>query len=335
MDNNAELEVEVEVEDTLASELAAAWDASESTDEEAPEPIEAGPSDEAPPATNEAPTQDVLPSEKAAAADPDAAPVGLPPEAREAWKDTPPAVKAALAKREADYANGIKQYAEGAKRAAGMDKALAPYAQFFAMNGGANKVLPTLLQTGSVLQMGSGQQKAEAVAGIIKQYGIDIRALDNFLVGAKPPPEQQQQAQMDAMFNQRLAPMQQQLQHYQQRDQQQAQEAQQGIATEVDAFQADAKNEFYNDLRGDMADLMDMAANRGQNMNMQQAYDKACAMNPTISQIITSRQGQQNVAGKRRAASSIHGGPGGAGGAQAHDSMRSAIEDAWENAGRT
>ena len=330
------------VEDDLTIALAAAWDASEDeTDPETPPEPEITPAEqlEAPPAAPEEP-----PGEEQPPADPDTppiaaegdkAPVGLPPEAREAWKDTPKAVQTAIAKREADYANGIKQYANQAKRADGMDRALAPFSQFFAMNGGIGKVLPGLLQTGSVLQMGSQQQKVEAVAGLIKQFGIDIRALDNQLVGQPMPAEMQQQGQMQQMLDQRLGPLQQQLAGYQQRDQENAQQAQAAIASEVDAFSTNVKNEFYNDVRGDMADLMDMAVNRGQNMSMQQAYDKACAMHPTISQIITSRIGAQSVGGKRRAASSISGGPGGGGGETAHDSMRAAIEDAWDNTGRT
>ena len=327
------------VEDDLTTALAAAWDASEDeTDLEEPE-ITPAEQLEAPPAAPEQP-----PGEEQPQADPDTppmaaeddkAPVGLSPEAREAWKDVPPAVKADIAKREADYANGIKQYAESAKRVQGMDRALAPYQQYFAMNGGIGKVMPGLLQTGSVLQMGTSAQKVAAVAGIIKQFNIDIRSLDNQLVGQPAPAGAQQQGEMEQMLNQRLGPLQQQLAGYQQRDQQQAQEAQQAVATEVDAFSTNVKNEFYNDVRGDMADLMDMAVNRGQNMTMQQAYDKACAMHPTISQIMTSRIGVKDVAGKRRAASSISGGPGGSGGQSAHDSMRSAIEDAWDEAGRT
>jgi hypothetical protein len=327
-----EEEIEVEEEDTLSTALEAAWEASEVEDEpdelatEAPAAVE--PVAEAP--TAEAPAEEA----PQAAPDGNAAPVGLPPEAREAWKDTPPAVQKALAKREADFANGIKHYAEQAKRADGMDKSLAPYSQFFAMNGGVGAVLPSLLQTGSMLQMGSPQQKAESIAGLIKQFGVDVRALDNFLVGAAPPPGQQQQTEFNQAMDARLAPMQQQLQYYQQRDQQQAQSEQQVVANEVSAFSTDPKNEFYNDLRSDMADIMDMSANRGVKLTMQEAYDKAAMLNPTINQILLSRQGQQNVDGKRRAASSIHGGPGGSGGGQAHDTMRSAIEDAWDNAGK-
>ena len=37
----------------------------------------------------------------------------------------------------------------------------------------------------------------------------------------------------------------------------------------------------------DYADLMDMAASRGQNMTLQQAYDKSIQLHPEITQVIS------------------------------------------------
>jgi hypothetical protein len=105
--------------------------------------------------------------------------------------------------------------------------------------------------------------------------------------------------------------------------------------SEIEMFSKDPKNEFYNDVRSDMADLLDLANNRGQDMTLQQAYDKACAMHPQISQIMASRAARNNAQDKRRAAASISGSPGGPGEAAEPTSTRAALEAAWENAGRT
>ena len=258
-------------------------------------------------------------------------PVALSATAREAWKDTPPAIKAEIKKREADFAKGIQQYAENAKRAMGMDAVLQPYSQYFAMNGGAGNTIKTLLQTGAGLQMGSAQQKAELVANIIKQFSVDIRTLDNLLVGEAPPPEVQQNQQIEQMLQQRLAPYQQQMQQFQQMQQQRVMQEQQQIGSEIQQFAS--QNEFYNDVKMDMADLMDLAANRGRHMSLQEAYDRACQAHPEISKIMQTR-GRAPTEQKRRAASSISGGPAGGGSAEP-DSLRGAIEMAWENAGRT
>ena len=218
----------------------------------------------------------------------DKPPVGLSPEAREEWANVPPAVKDHIARNEQRMEGMAQKYGHNAKRAEAMDRSLAPYAQLFAMNGGPGETLPALLQTASQLQMGSGPQKAQAVANIIKQFGIDIKTLDNMLVGESPPQEVQQHSQ----------------------------------------------NEFYNDVRSDMADLLDMAANRGRKMSMQEAYNTACAAHPQISKVMQSRQSSKSVQQKRQAASSIYGTSGGSMAASAPNSVAAALNDAWDSAGR-
>jgi hypothetical protein len=212
-----------------------------------------------------------------------------------------------------------------------MDRALQPYQQLFQMNGGASQMLPDLLQTASLLQMGSPAQKAETAARIIKQFGVDIGTLDNLLVGQAPPAEVQQQSQLDQMLNQKLAPLQQQLQQYQQREQQMQQRTQHEIQSELNSFANE--HEFYDDLKNDMADLMDLAANRGREMSLKQAYDLAASQHPVISGIISGRASKQQVQTKRNAASSVSGSPGGSMSAP-KDSISAALLDAWDNAGR-
>ena len=69
-------------------------------------------------------------------------------------------------------------------------------------------------------------------------------------------------------------------------------------------------------------------------MTLEQAYQRACEMHPQIGKILLARKSKNEVAQKSTAASSIHGLQGGEGGTVQHDSMRSTIADAWENAGR-
>ena len=355
--------IENEQVDNISTDLAEAWDASEAErlgDEpaetlkleegegdgtQAVQPAEQGSQASGEPdggSENRQPDPDnsegIQPSrgaeakQQAAADAGERAPVGLPPEAREAWKDAPQALKDAIVKREADYSAGIQQYAEGAKRAQTMDAALQPFQQFFATNGGTPaQTISGVLQTASMLQMGAPQQKAEAIAGLIKQFGVDIGALDSLLVGEKP-----QSGQNDAlaqMLDQRLGPINQFMHGYQQNQQNQFSAVQQEMSTEIDTFAA--ANEFYNDLKMDMADLMDMAGNRGKNMSMKQAYDKAVLMHPQISTIVSGRLGQKQVDKKRVAASSISGNLGGPGGGAAEGSLTQMLNDAWDQQGRT
>lgn len=261
-------------------------------------------------------------------------PVSWSATARETWKDIPKEAQDYILQREQQMQQGMQKNAEMARRASGMDKSLAPYQQYFSVNGGAGKTLQTLLQTGAGLQMGTPQQKAQLVADIIQQYGVDIPALDSLITGKEVPAEMQQQSQMEQMLQQRLAPMQQQLAQYQQREHETRQGIQREAGGEVSVFSQDPKNEFYTDVRGEMADILDMAANRGVQLSLKQAYDKACALNPEISRIQQSREQQKTLASKRRAAVSVTGGMGGPGATAAPESMRNAIESAWDNAGQ-
>ena len=261
-------------------------------------------------------------------------PVGLSAAAREVWKDTPEAIRKDITKREADYTAGIEKHRQNSARAQQMDQVLAPYAQYFAMNGGAGPTINTLLQTGASLQSGTPQQKAQVVANIIEQYGVDIQTLDNTLVGKPPPEGAQQQSAINNAVQTALAPYQNFMNQQQQQQQQQVQHQAAEVTQTIDQFQADPVNEFYTDVRMDMADLLDMAANRNEQMSLKQAYDRACLMNPEITTILSTRANTNNAGNKRRAAVSISGGQGGQGGGTGELDMRATIEDAWSQAGR-
>ena len=337
-----EQEEQQEVEETsLSDDLAAAWDEFEGAEEsedvevQSEEPIQ-GAANESPEPVEET-GDDVLAEgvqgdEKEGDGEAgDKPPVGLSATAREAWKETPAAIKAELAKREKDFATGIQKYAEGANKAQAMDRALDPYKQLFAMNGGAHKTLPGLLQTASALQMGSPVQRAQTVANLISQFGVDIHTLDGLLSGNGVPQEKQQVDAVQQQIQQAIAPFQQREQQMQQMQQHRQQQAQQAIGSELQQF--GASNEFYMDVRGDMADILEMASNRGRQMTLDEAYNKACQLHPEVSKIMTQRSNVP-TSGKRRAASSIRGTPGGNGASNEPDSMREAIERAWDSAGQ-
>ena len=335
----SEFEEEVAIEEeesSLNDDLAAAWEASEASiddDIEQEAPVEAQAPEEAPveaaaevPEGVEAPPTDDKPAEDGAA------PQSLSPEAREKWKDTPAEVKAEFKRMDQRIEGMAQKYGQSYQRTQQMDKALAPFSQYFQMNGGAGQTIQSLLQTGSMLQMGTPQQKAAMTAQIIKQFGIDINTLDSMLVGEAPAPEQQQQQQFEQMLNQKLQPLQQQLQTYQQREQYEQKVQQHQVGTEIQQFAS--KNEFYNDVRADMADLLDLAANRNRPMDMDEAYRIACSQHPTISKIIAARGSQETVNRKRQAASSIRGNPGGDSMSSGASSISAALNDAWDSVGR-
>jgi hypothetical protein len=187
-----------------------------------------------------------------------------------------------------------------------------------------------LMNLASRLRFGTRVEKAQLAAQIITNYGVDVDALAMVLDGRQPQqsPQGQQQMMTDPRVDQLLA----QLQGLQQ----QRQEAvvQQAVS-EVETFGGD--KEFFEDVREDMADLLEVASRRGLDLSLEQAYERACQMNPEIAKVLAARAdaqragtARQSTQRARAAASSVRGTPSQVSTAAQPDSLRAAIEAAIE-----
>jgi hypothetical protein len=104
------------------------------------------------------------------------------------------------------------------------------------------------------------------------------------------------------MVQQRLAPFQQFISQQQQREQLQQEQTTQQVAMTIEQMANDPKYPHFDDLREDMADIIDIASKRGQYYPLEEAYRRAEAMNPTISKLVaTQRQGQANASSAQAA----------------------------------
>ena len=260
------------------------------------------------------------------------APASWTPKARETWGKLPKEAQAEIAKREKQITDTLAQTAQQRNFVKQVNDTLAPYREGLIAAGVKSplEAIDVLFRTEASLRVGSPHTKAKTIADMIKQYGVDIQTLDSLLAGEAP--QQNPQSELEALLDQRLGPIQQYLSQQHQYAQQQEMT---GAHSQVGEF---AKNaEFLEDVRMDMADLIDMAAARGQQMTLQQAYDKACAINPEISKVMAERQRQQQLMGnkqntdrKRHAAVSVTGREGGQMAKGEADTLRGAIEAAWD-----
>ena len=215
---------------------------------------------------------------------------------------------------------------------------IEPYRALMAAEGVSDplQAVHGLLNTTARLSMGTPQQKAQQIAGLVQHYGIDYQQLDDALValsGGQAPAQQPTPAsdpRLDWVINQMRG----------------AQQAQQDnltreAHTSVENFAADTANEFYPTVKSQMADILDMKANQGVKVSLKEAYDMACGMNPEISAVLAARNvgaaaDQQNgmMAGKRAASSSIAGEQSGSGGGLGDMSMREALAAQFDEQGR-
>lgn len=284
--------------------------------------------------------QETPPSKKAEIETPakgEKAPASWSPGNRESWSKLPPNVKQQVMKREREVNVALQGSAEARKMVGRLNETLMPYRDGL-INAGINDPMQAVGQAlyhESILRTGSLDQKAQMIANLIKNYNVDIAALDGMLAGQGAQPSNPN-AQLEAMIDQRMGPVNQFLQMQQQQYQQAAYQEQAQASQAVDEFSQSA--EFINDVRNDMADMMDAAAARGQQMTLQEAYTKACAIHPEISQILAQRQQQQQIMGtnnataqKKAAASSITGGRAGGGEGGGDLSLRDQIAEAWNS----
>jgi hypothetical protein len=201
-----------------------------------------------------------------------------------------------------------------------------------------------LFKADFVLATGTPQSKAQMLAKLVNDYGVSIEDLDAAIVASMQGRQQQQQPQgFDPNYVNQL--VQQQLQQalapiYQERQQREQAVVQQAAQT-VEQMALNPQFPYFEDVRQEMADLIEVASKRGVVLSLEDAYTKAVAINPDISgqqsrQATMTQANQQHQQAQRAklAASSVNGAPA-SGGSQSFagdGSMRGAIEAAFNNA---
>lgn len=291
--------------DSRRAALEAAFDQLEQKEaEEVATPQVEEPTEEAPPevehvetepkaeAVNEQgePVHEERPKEKEARA-----PQSWKPEAREKWASLPDEAKREIVRREREIATTLQQSAEERKFAHDMHSLFQPYdADMRALGVTPKAVVQDLLNVSHVLRRGGASEKADMVARVIEQHGVDLVVLNDRLMKKQPD----QTHDVNPAISQRLA----QLEAAEQARQQEMQDRHHAtINSEIDAFAADPKNEFFHDV----APLMVSMLQNDPAQSLADAYEKAVWAHPETRKVLTGRQVQtQN---KLAAASSVKG----------------------------
>ena len=272
------------------------------------------------------------------------APASWRPDVREHWAQLPPAVRAEVARREAEVQRTLNETAEARKFTEQLQNVIRPYEMFIkAENSNPLQAIDHLMATAARLRTGTAPELAQLVAGMVRQFGVGrfgqqfIEQLDQALVGEIPKGDAVQ-TQVQQVLQQQLAPVQQFMSQLQQQSQQMQQQSAQAAAREVQSFITQA--EFGEDVREDMADLMEMAQRRGRELTLQEAYQQACLTNPRVRSVLEGRrraQGAQASTGAaqraKAAAVQVTGGPVPGPKSDPTD-VRSAIEAAIAQAAR-
>ncbi len=286
-------------------------------------------------------TQGIQPGPKSEpkAAPQERAPASWRPDVREHWNKLPAEVRAEVARREREMQSTLQETAEARRFTEQLQNVIRPYEMFIkAENSNPLQAIDNLMSTAAKLRTGTAPELAQLVAGMVKQFGVGrfgqgfIESLDSALAGEVPRVDPVQN-QVQQALQQQLAPVQQFMSQFQQAQAVQQQRMQQEAVGEVQTFLERA--EFGEDVREEMADILEVAQRRGRDLSLQDAYKQACLVNPRVRSVLEQRakaRGAQQLTGAaqkaRSAAVSVSGAPTIAGPKSDPTDVRSAIEAA-------
>lgn len=248
----------------------------------------------------------------------------------------PKDVQEAVARREQEVDQGLAKLAEYK----GIDKAIEPYAAKLTMAGVSPALaIKQLFDAQAVLD----RDPVNGIAWLARSYGVDLRQFAQAQGNGQPGGHQPNP------LAQYLQPLVQEINalkgHFTTQQQQAVEHQRSSAMSEIQAFSADPKNIYFENLKDDMA----VRIQSGMAKDLRDAYDQACWSHPEIRQRLISEQQQaaqaetqrkaaEVAANARRAGGSLAGAPVAGSqslGAAPPDSIEAAIAQAWsEHGGR-
>lgn len=278
----------------------------------------------------------------------DRAPVSWKGESKKVWETLPLNVRQEVIRREREVTTGLAEAAKAKQGYAQVQEVLQPHMDRIntVYGGNAIQAINNLMGVERTLMSGDPVAKAQLVANMINHFKIDLRTLDSLIVGQPAPQEVQQQSSIERLLEQKLAPFNQFLTAQQQREQQQQQRQEQEFLQTIESMASDPAYPYFNEVREDMADLIDLAAKKGLYLSLQEAYTKAVRLNDEAYEASTTRsstqaatnaalQAHQAAQKAKGAAVSVSGSPSGIGiNAGNPNDLRGTILSAFGDSGR-
>ncbi len=226
-------------------------------------------------------------------------PASWTPASKAKFATLDPDIQKEILKRETDVEKGFRERSQREKAFEPLEQLIAPRRAIWAAQGmDETTAIRTLLAAQDLLE----KDAAQGIQFLAKSYQVDLSRLAQ-------PQGQPYQAQPARDSHPEIAALKQQLQVLQS----QVQTAQTApIVSQIDAFQNDPANLYFENVRDDMAVLL----NNGKASDLKEAYEMACWMRPDIRPLLQTAQPspanvtQDKAAQARRAAVSVTGSPG-------------------------
>jgi hypothetical protein len=221
------------------------------------------------------------------------APASLKPGIKAKWAEIPEDVRQEFIRLESTQQKGMQKVAEDANFGRALRDVVSPHeATFRAMGVNAPQAVDALLRADYKLRTAHPVEKAQYLMQLAKSYGADMSAFQAPVDGQNPQQSPQLDPATSAMWSELQALKQASQQQQTERERYEANKAQ----SEIEAFANDPANEFFEDVRGDMAILI----NSGRAKTLPEAYEMAKYANPEVRQAVLEREFADREA-KRRA----------------------------------
>lgn len=222
------------------------------------------------------------------------APVTWRGPAKEEWKELSPTVRQEVMRRERQIDTTLTQTADQRRYAEVMFNAIAPY-EIHLKAEGANHVqaVEHLMKMTHVMRAGTPQARARMLADLFFAHGVELALLDQYITeGMDGKPSQP--ARSDPMLQaieQKLAPITNFMNEMQAARQVSTQRVAQGAAQTIQQLLDDPDiGDLVDDVREDMADLLELASKRGQILPLRDAALRAIMAHPEHSGVFNQRQ---------------------------------------------
>lgn len=251
--------------------------------------------DKSPEKTDETTTEKVV--EKVVDPRIDRAPASWKGDAKKVWAELPLAARQEVIRRERDTSRVLQESAQDRQRVSQIQEVLAPHMDRIkeVYQGNPLTAINNLMGVERTLMTGDTNAKAQLVANMINHFKIDVGVLDSLLSGQASASAQPDQLQgVEQLISRKLQPMMSFIERQQQIERQQAQQAESQMASAVEQMATDPKFPYFEEVRAEMADIIEIAAKRGVTISLPEAYEKAVRMNDDTYQASGAREASQS-----------------------------------------
>lgn len=224
--------------------------------------------------------------EQAPSVPPELQKLGLKKEEADAIASNPVAMQAFI-RRSEEMHRGLEQYRNKAQIGDGFERVIAPYMQTF-QAAGVDPLQATqhLFASEAALRYGTPAQKVQMLHKIASDYGIDLNQAQQYQPEQVDPQVHALQSQLQQM--QGWITQQNQAREWQERE---------TLNSEIERFKSDPSHAFFEEVRNDMAGLLQA----GLAADLNDAYDKAIYANPQIRSRVLAQQQQESDQARKAA----------------------------------